>query len=245
VAVDLSGWSVQYASASGASWQKTPLAGVLAPGRYFLVQQAAGTGGTQQLPAPDAAGNIAMAANAGKVALVRNDAALSGACPLGASVADFVGYGGGVSCSEGSGAAPAPGNTTASIRKDEGCADTDNNASDFAAGQPAPRNSAVPAHACASASQAKNAGDALQTKSGGDASSMKTPPPLLSTYMRAERLRVWFDAGGYFYSEEFCCSEEFSGRRPPADSKRSRRGASACGPRGTRAGPPQSRGASP
>ena len=33
-AVDVSGWSVQYASATGTSWQVTVLAGSIAPGRH-------------------------------------------------------------------------------------------------------------------------------------------------------------------------------------------------------------------
>jgi predicted extracellular nuclease len=68
-AVDLTGWSVQYASSSGSSWQVTRISGVLAAGQYFLVQESAGAGGTTNLPAPDAFGSIAMSATAGKVAL--------------------------------------------------------------------------------------------------------------------------------------------------------------------------------
>src|SRR5262249_54990952 len=56
--VDLSGWSVQYASATQANWQVTPLnppAGfMLQPGQYFLIQEAAQGGGTDNLPTPDA-----------------------------------------------------------------------------------------------------------------------------------------------------------------------------------------------
>ena len=60
--VSLDGWSVQYASSTGASWQRTPLAGSIAPGGYYLVKQADGAGGTVDLPSPDATGTIAMAA---------------------------------------------------------------------------------------------------------------------------------------------------------------------------------------
>ena len=61
--VNLTGWSVQYTSATGTgTWQVTPLSGFIAPGHYYLVQQAQGTGGTAPLPAPDATGTIAMAA---------------------------------------------------------------------------------------------------------------------------------------------------------------------------------------
>src|SRR5881296_3169343 len=42
----LNGWSVQYASTTGTTWQKTNLTSVtLAPGQYYLVQESAGTGG--------------------------------------------------------------------------------------------------------------------------------------------------------------------------------------------------------
>ena len=44
--IDLTNWSVQYASSTGSTWQSTPLSGTLQPGQYYLVQQALGTGGT-------------------------------------------------------------------------------------------------------------------------------------------------------------------------------------------------------
>jgi len=69
-AVDLAGWSVQYAAATGTSFQVTALSGSIAPGAHFLVQEAAGAGGTTPLPTPDVTGSIAMAAGSGKVALV-------------------------------------------------------------------------------------------------------------------------------------------------------------------------------
>jgi uncharacterized protein len=144
-AVDVTGWSVQYASSAGTTWQVTPLTGTIAPGSYFLVQEAAGADGTTDLPAPDATGNIAMSANNGKVALRSSSAALAGSCPLPDTI-DFVGYGT-ANCSE---TAPAPGlvNTTADLRGQDGCQETDNNSTDFAAGAPNPRNSAAPAHVC-------------------------------------------------------------------------------------------------
>ena len=36
--VTLDGWTVQYASAAGTSWQATALAGSVAPGHHYLVQ---------------------------------------------------------------------------------------------------------------------------------------------------------------------------------------------------------------
>jgi uncharacterized protein len=141
VPVDVSGWSVQYASAAGTSWQVTALAGTIQPGAFYLVQEAAGAGGTQPLPTPDATGSIAMSATAGKVALVTSAGALTcgAACSTAPGVRDFVGYGGANDFET----APAPtlSNTTAAARADT-AADTDNNAVDFAAGPPDPRNSA-------------------------------------------------------------------------------------------------------
>ena len=38
--VDLSGWTIQYATSAGTSWQATPLTGSIGAGRYYLVQLA-------------------------------------------------------------------------------------------------------------------------------------------------------------------------------------------------------------
>ena len=63
VSVTLNGWSVQYASSTGSSWQKTNLPTITVPaGGYVLVQEAVGAGGTTNLPTPDATGTIAMSA---------------------------------------------------------------------------------------------------------------------------------------------------------------------------------------
>jgi len=144
-AVDITGWSVQYASSTGTSWQVTQLTGIVQPGKYYLVQEAQGNGGTEPLPTPDATGTIAMSGSSGKVALVDSTTALSGSCPSG--TVDFVGYGT-ANCFEGTGATPGLSNTTAAIRKSNGCMDTDDNASDFEIDSPNPRNSASPENLC-------------------------------------------------------------------------------------------------
>jgi predicted extracellular nuclease len=136
--VNVTGWSVQYASAPGSTWQRTNLSGTIQPGRYYLVQEARGNGGTIDLPAPDAVGTITMSATAGKVALVSNTTLLGGSCPL-ASVVDLVGYGS-ANCSEGSATASLS-NTTAANRIGNGSIDTDDNSADFTIGPPAPHNS--------------------------------------------------------------------------------------------------------
>lgn len=149
--VSLNGWSVQYASATGSSWQKTDLTNItLAPGQYYLVQQAQGSGGTTPLPTPDATGNIAMSGTAGKVALLNvNTVITSGtSCPTGPTVVDFVGFGSTANCFEGAGSTPAPSNTNAVLRASSGCTDNNNNAADFAAGLPTPRNTASALNPC-------------------------------------------------------------------------------------------------
>jgi predicted extracellular nuclease len=148
--VDITGWSVQYASAAGTTWAVTALTSVtLQPGQYYLVQEAAGTGGTTPLPTPDATGSIPMSATAGKVALVNNTTPLTGTgCPLISSVVDFVGFGGTANCFEGPGPAPAPSNTTADLRSAAGCTETDVNSTDFATGAPLPRNTGSALNPC-------------------------------------------------------------------------------------------------
>lgn len=143
--VNLAGWSVQYASATGTSWQVTPLTGKLGPGRYYLIQEAAGTtaGTYTNLPTPDASASIPMAAGAGKVALVSSTTPLTGSgCPQTSqsSIVDYVGYGSTANCSE---TAPtATIDATKSVaRKDGGKTDDNNNSSDFAVTTPiTPRN---------------------------------------------------------------------------------------------------------
>ena len=146
--VNLAGWSVQYASATASTWAATALTSIaLAPGQYYLVQQAGGSNGAP-LPTPDATGAIAMAAGAGKVALVKSTTALTGACPGDPNIVDLVGYGSTATCFRGAAPAPAASNTNAAARKTNGCTDTRNNTSDFALAPPNPRNSNAPFNQC-------------------------------------------------------------------------------------------------
>ena len=139
-AVDLAGWSVQYASASGTSWQSVPLVASLAPGKYYLVKLAGGTTGSA-LPAPDATGSINMSGTQGKVALRNSTVTFTGSSPVGQTgLQDFVGFGT-ANAYEGSGAAPAPSSTAAVFRGAGGMTDTGDNRSDFSSGAPNPRNS--------------------------------------------------------------------------------------------------------
>ncbi|MDT4896592.1 MAG: large repetitive protein [Acidobacteriota bacterium] len=175
--VDVAGWSVQYQSAAGTTaFQVTPLCPtgscLIQPGKYFLVQEAAGATSSAPLPTPQATGTIVMAAGAGRVALLNNATPIPAnatcAQQLAAS-ADFVGYGTTATCFEGSGPAPAPSATTADFRKSGGCVDTNNNAADFETppSSPNPRNSSSPANTCAAPALSIN--DATVAESAGTA----------------------------------------------------------------------------
>jgi len=150
--VNLNGWSVQYASDTATTWAVTNLTNVtLQPGQYYLVQESGSNVAFPALPTPDATGTTNLAAGAGKVALVNGTTALSGSCPSGSSIIDFLGYGTTATCREGTTTAdnaPAPGNTTADFRKAGGCVDTNNNAADFLVSAPNPRNSSSPTNDC-------------------------------------------------------------------------------------------------
>ena len=119
-AVDLGTWSIQYASATGTSWQVTPLSGSVQPGKYFLVQLASAAAVGAALPTPDATGTTNLANSGGKVAVVRSATALTcgasaGSCSADANVVDVIGYGAATDY-EGTGAAPSLSNTTAAAR---------------------------------------------------------------------------------------------------------------------------------
>ncbi len=181
--VSVAGWSVQYASATGtgtfgsSSTMLTELPAVsIGPGQYFLIQEAQGTGGTTPLPTPDVvdATPIAMAGGGGKVALVDTTTPLGcngGSTPCTpaalATIVDLVGYGN-ANFFEGSGPTPAPSNTIAALRGSDGCAETDDNAADFATGAPTPRNTVSPLHTCGPSNAAVIAtcGNTLTTAEG-------------------------------------------------------------------------------
>ncbi|MEO6315859.1 MAG: choice-of-anchor J domain-containing protein [Chitinophagaceae bacterium] len=138
--VDLAGWSVQYTSATGAgTWQLQPLTGIVPAHSFFLIQEAAGAGGTIGLPAPDVTGTIALSASTGKVLLSNSNAAQSGANPSSGLIRDKLGFGPTATAFE---TAPTPvtDNSSAVTRISDGV-DNNNNAADFAIGIPVPRNS--------------------------------------------------------------------------------------------------------
>jgi hypothetical protein len=150
VAID--GWTLQYASAAGTSWQQTALSGTIPTGGRYLVQLASGGTNGTALPAADATGTSNLAATGGKVALVDDATALTcgasaGSCSTASDLQDLLGYGGAADY-EGSAAASAGSATMAMARADGGCTDTDDNAADFATAAPDPRNSSTAASTC-------------------------------------------------------------------------------------------------
>jgi predicted extracellular nuclease len=161
--VSLRGWSLQYASAMGTGnfgateTQLTELPDVsLRAGQYYLVQLAQGTAGTSPLPAPDFVDPtpINMSATAGKLALVNtamplgcNGGTTPCAAEMSSAIVDLIGYGAS-NYFEGPGPATATSTTSADFRAAGGCIDTDDNAADFAASAPSPRNMASPLNDC-------------------------------------------------------------------------------------------------
>lgn len=164
--IDLSTYSVQYASAAGnfgsSSSNVIPLVGTINAGQYYLIKGAFNTNGVNILPEADASASstsaFAMSATGGKVALINGTSALgcgaTGTTPVPCSqtqldkIIDLVGYGTTPTMYEGTGPTPAPSTTTAVFRAGGGCVDTDNNAADFTAAAPAPRNTDSTTNSC-------------------------------------------------------------------------------------------------
>jgi len=159
--VDISGWSVQYASATGPSatpfaWavNSIPAGTSIAAGKYYLIKLAAGTTASSALPTPDldvTTSPINMSGTAGKVALVNSATALTGTTLTVGTYVDMVGFGPTATYYEGTAAVAILSNTTAAIRLNGGCTDNNANNTDFTVGAPAPRNSATAASICSTA----------------------------------------------------------------------------------------------
>jgi hypothetical protein len=137
--VTLFGWSVQYASATGAFTNIATIPTATIPsGGYYLIQQVGGATGAN-LPTADATGTLNFSATNGKVALVAGITGVSGSTST--LLSDFVGFG--TANDFETTAAAAASNTTSLLRLSQGTADTNNNGADFITGTPAPRNSST------------------------------------------------------------------------------------------------------
>jgi hypothetical protein len=160
-AVNLAGWSVQYASATGPStgtWSKVDItSGSIAAKKFFLIKVSPNTnaGGTQYtgllIPSPDyelptstSVGGLLMSGTGGKVAIVSDNVALTTTTPMTSNIADLVGWGATTNFGEGGAVAPATTSSTA-IRRINNGQDTNNNLNDFALNStPTPLNSSSP-----------------------------------------------------------------------------------------------------
>ncbi len=143
-AIDLTGVVLFYASKTGLFKLPTDdgvtypvlieLTGTIEAHGYYLIQCAAGTGGTVALPTPDATCGITMGGTGFKLALCNTiDRPVDASS---ANIIDFVGTDGS-NFFEGPAAAPAPSNTTAIVRAT--LTDTNNNGADFSVAEPNPR----------------------------------------------------------------------------------------------------------
>ena len=178
-AVSLAGKSIQYASATGTgnfgANPTTALSGTLAPGRSLSRSTRRWI---QRRPAADARcdGHRQHVRHRRQGRPGRFAAGLAcngGSTPCGpaqlALIVDLVGWGT-ANFYEGA-AAPATSNTTALFRASGGCIDTDNNAADFAAAAPSPRNTASELYACSGPTHPTGTGAAVpaSVQAGADA----------------------------------------------------------------------------
>ena len=145
--VDLTGWSVQYASPSNSAGFSTVtnqvnLAGVIQPSQYFLVRFSDPARGFAPLPAPDFSTIYSyggLGNTGGRVALSDSTASI-GTSFTSTHIKDLVGYGATAITFEGAGPAPTPDNAHAVIRKSTatdshaGAQDTNQNFYDFILG---------------------------------------------------------------------------------------------------------------
>lgn len=142
--IDISGWTVHYASATGGFNNKTTLPdnSIILPYSYYLVKWAAGNSTeVPELPTADVEGSVFAGATNLKVALTNNDTAPNS--PTDTNVVDYVGAGN-ATAYEGA-VAPGPSNSESISRTKSGniYVDTDNNSADFTVGAPTPMNSAL------------------------------------------------------------------------------------------------------
>ncbi len=160
VVQDISGFKLAYGSSGGVlGGQQSnrftfPANTTIPPGGYLLLADSGLAGGAnpQLTVTRDFYFRFAMSATKGKIVLGTSalvDSALLADQPTGA-VVDFIGYGTATEY-EGSTAAGATTNTSAALRNNNGCDDTNQNSSDFTIGAPNPRNSATPVFICGSA----------------------------------------------------------------------------------------------
>jgi len=173
--VDLSNWTLQYATEGVNMWQAFPLSGNIAPGQYYLIYGSSTAGGSVNLPQADLNIVLNLPMTVGKLAIVNSTSALSTGCSNDAVVVDVFGYGN-TTCFEARPMTPPDANDLfAMVRKNGGCTDTDVNFNDFSNVTPIFRNSSSPLNYCGGANGNKTLSlsdggqDSFQTSGGTSA----------------------------------------------------------------------------
>jgi len=129
--IDLSGYSVQYGSATGSTYTALALTGTISAKSYFLISLAtSGAIGSDFPITPNQSGSINMSATSGKIALVSNTDLITIASDP--DVIDFVGYG---SANEYETAPTATLSSSLSAKRSNAI-DTDDNSSDYTVDTP-------------------------------------------------------------------------------------------------------------
>jgi len=138
-AVGISGWKIQYWSATGTSVASTatlPAGSTIAAGGRFLIKEADGANtAATPLPTPDATGTAAMSSSGARVYLLDSTG----------STVDLLGWG---SATASEGAPAGSTSNTTSVARANPCIDTDVSAADFTVGAPTPQNSSTPTVVC-------------------------------------------------------------------------------------------------
>lgn len=155
-AVDMTGWSIQYNSATGVNawnFNAIPSGATIQPGKYYLIAFGAAGANGAALPTADfdsTTSPLTLSGTTGKLVLANIATAFpAGGCPTNASqVVDAVSFGPTATCAEGGAPAPIISAILADFRANAGCTDTNNNGADFTSATPAPRNSSTAVNTC-------------------------------------------------------------------------------------------------
>ncbi|MFW6187322.1 MAG: ExeM/NucH family extracellular endonuclease, partial [Actinomycetota bacterium] len=144
--VDLTGWSLQYRSATGAAATSSTVAlsGTIPAGGYFLVQGASNGGSGTALPTADLSTSFSPAGTAGTILLSDGAERLSpgtGSITEADGIVDLLGYGSSNTFETAPATGPAANSDPRSMTRTDG-ADADDNSADFTAtGTVTPQNS--------------------------------------------------------------------------------------------------------
>ena len=150
-AVDISGWTIQYHSATNTTtnwnFNTIPAGQSIGAGKYYLIAFGAAGANGAALPTADFDSTVAplnLSGTTGRASLTTSTTALTPGCTnTGPNIVDSVSFGPTATCFEGSGPAPVISATLAAFRKGSGATDTDDNAADFESLTPNPRNSST------------------------------------------------------------------------------------------------------